>query len=225
MLLLKSTRQCPPSGFIFREAETGWELQDWDFENLCLELQKHRQANPKFRKTTNLDAIRLEVNQRNAERVAQIPNADSYITSQGDASPPKSQAFRTLGKLQSAAEGVKKIASGAGLLLDWIIDGAEPVESELANARASICVKCPMNSPEALGSFFTKAASESIRREIEQLKRLDLTTEHDKNLGVCKACLCPLRTKTHVPLGYIHDHMPHDTKSQLDPGCWILHEV
>ena len=238
MLLLKSTRQCPPGGFIYRQAQTGWELSSWDFEELCMEVQKHRQANPKFGLTTNIDSIRLEVNQTNAARVAAIPGTESYLIQEGGMAPadPKTQAFRSLGaKLQGVAEGVTKIASGAGLLIDWIKDGAKSVPQEKATARAFICTNrgldekgkvkmCPKNSPEALGSFFTKAASELIRKQIEQRKELTLSTPYDAQLGVCSACLCPLKLKVHPELKYILEHTPAETIAQLDPGCWITNE-
>ena len=222
-LHLKSRRQCAPNGFYFRQAQSGWELTAWDFEQLCQQLRAHRLANPSLGLPTDLDSIREEVDVTNANRVALIPNAESYVT--GGAMPPKTRAFHGLNpRLQSAAEGVKKLAKGAGLLIDWIIEGANPVSAEVANARAQVCVKCPLNSPEALGSFFTKKASELIRKEIEQRKVFDMTTPYDDKLGICKACLCVLTLKCHCPLSYINEHMAPEVKADLDPGCWILHE-
>ena len=100
-LHLKSRRACPPSGFIFRQNQTGWELQNWDFEQLCMELQKHRLANPSLKLPTDLDSIREEVDVTNANRVAAIPNADSYVV--GSTTPPKTLASRLLFLLLSVS--------------------------------------------------------------------------------------------------------------------------
>jgi len=185
-----------------------------------MELQKHRLANPSLKLPTDLDSIREEVDVTNANRVAAIPNADSYVV--GSTTPPKTLASHGLStKLLGVVRGIKKVARGAGLLLDWITDGAEPVSSELANARAAVCVKCPKNSPESLGSFFTKAASELIRKEIEQRKVLDMTTPYDEQLGLCKVCLCPMKLKVHTPISYIREHMPKEQVEELHVDCWI----
>lgn len=223
MIHLKSRRNCAPGGFFFRQAQTNWELTSWDFEDLCSQLQKHRLANPSLKLPTDMDSIREEVDVANAMRVAAMPNTETYLT--GDLPSPKTRAFLSLKpRLVNAAESVKKVARGAGLLIDWIIDGAEPVSSELANTRAQVCIKCPMNSPASLSNFFTRAASELIRKEIEQRKILDLTTPYDEKLGVCTACACPMALKVHTPIDYIKSHMPAEQVSELWENCWIKSE-
>ena len=220
---LKSRRNCPPNGFSFRQNQTGWELNVWDFEQLCQQLQAHRLANPSLKLPTDLDSIREEVDVTNANRVASIPNAESYVT--GGPVIPKTRASHGLSpRLQSAAGSIKKIAIGAGLLIDWIIEGANPVSAEVANARAQVCVKCPKNSPASLSNFFTRSASELICKEIEQVKKLDMTTPDDEKLGVCTACACPLRAKVWCPLSYINEHMAPEIKADLHFSCWIISE-
>jgi len=73
-------------------------------------------------------------------------------------------------------------------------------------------------------AFFTKPASEFIRRQIEERHNLKLETSKDDQLGVCGACDCPLKLKMHPPIKVIRDHIGKDAIARLDPRCWIPKE-
>ncbi|MFI5222626.1 MAG: hypothetical protein ACHQX3_00025 [Nitrospirales bacterium] len=217
-LKLKSLTQAPPNGFYYRQAESGWELSNWDFELLCQELQKHRRANPKFRLTLDMDSIRNEVNSVNAARVAEIPGAMIYLT-EGDLPPPKFLPQRNLG------QRLKNVAIGAKANFDWLTSGAKAVAPELSESRASVCVSCPNNNSKDFTAFFTMPISIAIRKAVNRFKELKLTTSHDELLGVCDACLCPMRLKVHMEIEEIVKQMPSDSRARLWENCWVTKEA
>lgn len=220
MTRLKSRTQCPPNGFQYRQAETGWYLNTWDFNQLCTELQKHRRANPRYKLSLDMKAIADEVDQANAIRVLGMKGGQHYVTAEGGAvvaSLPKAIFPRRLPVL-SAAE---RLVNGKDALLAWLGEGGKPVEKEEAERRAKICSVCPKNGKAEL-SWFTKMASEAIRVALNIRNDMGLQTSVDDKLDCCQACLCPLRLKVHTPMKHILKHLTPEVKADLDPGCWIL---
>jgi len=224
MITLKERYKCPPNGFQFVQPETNWgEGQKWwDFEQLCRELYNHRVANPRFNLPTDINHIRAEVDRTNALRCLSIKGADIYVV-QDQSTVPK----YTAPHLPQPAVGggsVSTLAAGVDTLKSWMGKGGKPVSELLSNARAEVCVKCPKNGKGGWTHYFTVPAAAVIQREVEYRNRMKLSTPSDSQLGVCEACLCPLKLKVHTPLSDIIEHMPDDVKAALDPGCWILHE-
>ncbi len=217
----------PPNGFQFVDAAISHEsLQTWDFESLCQQVQARRAANPRFNLTTDLDAIRAEVDLQNAMRVLAIPRAEGYVITDGSGGPPPNRlAPPMLRRAALAGEGVKRVASGVGVLKDWLGDGAVPVENEKAIARAGKCVGCPQNAQGDWTSWFTEPVANVVRHQLSIRKDLNLSTPHDAALNVCDACGCPLKLKVHVPLNHIKAHLGDEVKPKLDPRCWILAEL
>lgn len=225
MVRLKSRQQCPVNGFWFVQPETGFREQTWDFESLVQKVQAMRQANPRFKLTTDLNAIREEVDQQNALRMLKIKGADSYISSDGGMDPKVSASHSTRPSWRNVVGGVKRVGSGAVVLLEWLGSGAQPVAGELAEARAAVCAKCPQNEGGDWLSLFTQPVAEKIRQQVSMRKDLNLSTTVDERLEFCKACSCPLKLKVHVPLDHITAHQSDAVKAALDPGCWILKEM
>ena len=151
----------------------------------------------------------------------------NYITG-GDnsAPPPKFKALSPMAPKQvsAVADKVKKVWQGVKSLNDWIDSGEPAVPQTLAQARADICVTCPQNGKGGLEEWFTKPASESIKRQFEKLSSRQLSTTKDTQLNVCTACLCPIRLLVHTPLKYKLAHMGEETRKALDTRCWILSE-
>jgi len=103
------------------------------------------------------------------------------------------------------------------------------VAKDLAEKRAAICVKCPANDlKRSLYSWFVTSTAAEIEKVYEMMNGISLTTSNDSNLGVCKACQCPMRVKVHVRLDHIKSNMPEDVPSKLNeanPYCWVMNEV
>lgn len=96
---------------------------------------------------------------------------------------------------------------------------------ELAESRAGICSDCPQNSPKTWKDFFNVSAQAFMQGQLEKKNEMKLETSIDDKLGVCQACLCPMKLKVWTPLKHILAKMPADVKPRLDPRCWILKET
>lgn len=161
-------------------------------------------------------------------QICEMNGWNKYITPTGDsAPPPKHRALSPLDQKQLAAVAnkVKKVWQGVKTINDWIEAGGEPVSAQLSERRAQTCVKCPLNGKGGLEEWFTKPASEAIRKQFERLKGRNLNTSVDDKLGVCTPCICPLKLKVHAPLEHIKAHLSEEVKSLLDASCWITGEM
>lgn len=216
MSSLKSRTQCPPNGFIHTEAQTGWTHQWWDFELACREIRDHRLGNPRFNLSTDIDDIRVELDQENALRCLSIRGADIYVN--GDSPPPKPIARQQV----AVVAGVVK--SGLQITGSWLGKGGVPVSKDLANQRAEICSTCPKNGRGSWTRYFTVPAAALLKKEIERRNKMKLSTPFDEKLNVCEVCNCPLHLKVHTPLADIVDNMKPEVRTDLDPRCWILKE-
>lgn len=101
-------------------------------------------------------------------------------------------------------ERVKSIPRGVEVIKDWLSEDGIPVSQELAQERASVCLKCPNN---VRGSALTAVVAEAVRRHVEVKNHLGLRVTGEKNLGECSVCLCQLRLKIWVPMPIIRRHM------------------
>lgn len=240
-LRLKDRRRSIPNGFLYEQKQTGWKNwilhphTMWDFNALCSEIQKHRRLNNRFGLPTDLPSIQNEVEAVNAARIAAMPGAaDQYLIS--DALPPPNPPSppSTFGPLAVAGANLVKMASGVGVLIDWLGSGGVPVDPAVAEARAQVCAVmqrpgqgqpgCPKNGQGGLSRFFTEPAAALITKQLEQRQDLKLSTSVDDKLGICQACGCVNKLKVHVPIDFIKAKMSEQVQRDLDPLCWILKE-
>ena len=123
-----------------------------------------------------------------------------------------------------AGATVKRVKAGIKTLLDWLGSGGRPVEQALADVRSERCVQCPLNGQGGLEHYLTVPASNAIKLQLEIKNDMKLATSSDEKLGVCEACLCPLKLKVWCPLDHIMKQMDDETFSRLHPRCWIIGE-
>ena len=224
---LKNRKILPPGGYHFFEARTGWSpMAMLDFETTVSLIVEHRKANPRFagQWATDRESVSAELELQTCQHLASKGLAEEWCMDGGgfsfQAGPAPQQQW--LGrKLRESAAAVSKIVAGIGVLTDWLGETAEPVSEEVANHRATICSGCPKNRPGGFTDFFTVEASELIRKQLSVKSDMNLATHKDQDLGVCSACLCPLKLKVWAPMEYILKHTSDDVKNQLDERCWI----
>ena len=212
---LKNRQVQIPGGLQFRIPEVGFIAPPYQsFDTLVASVLRVVLANPKlaakFRWPTDRAGVEVWVDHTNA-MVCQQNGWKDYITVFRDLEPPKLPP-------PSGAHPLEALAAGAKSLAEWFGAGGEPVEKELALSRAKVCFNCPQNHPGDWGNWFSRSASELIR------KVCSLGTEYDEELGVCEACQCPTKLKVHVPIPHILNNIPADSKAALDSKCWILSE-
>ena len=214
---LKDRQRQIPNGFKFAIPEVNYQSAPFaSFDAIVNSVTAIVTANPALTQARGWPASRNDVadwvDQFNAQWCDRNGWHD-YINGRGEGEPPK------FGPPPGAA-----LVAGGRTLADWIGEGANPVAHELAEARAAVCARCPQNQPGDLANFFTRAASEILRQQIETAKSLELATSLDSKLGVCAACSCPMRLKVHTPLPNILRHLLPESRAALDGKCWILKE-
>ena len=210
----------PPNGWHFRQPQMGWEMPapvSQTVRSAVTAILKMRLKNPaltsKHNLSTNPDHIEEELIKFNAARLGV------------DLSPtiPFTVPRRSLPQsVEVAVAAVKKTAQGASVLLEWEESGLPPVDKETAEKRASICVQCPKNGKGDFTRWYTIPVSEMLRKRMQRVHSMNLTTTHDESIGVCEACLCPLRLKVWTPMSVIKKNLTDQQSKELWGPCWIL---
>lgn len=216
---LKSRQSQIPNGFKFALPEANWKSPPFaSFDSIVHTVTAIVAANPALAQQKGWpqtrEGIADWVDQFNAQMCAMNGWTNYYNEGGGPADIPKPVPLSV----------AKNVAAGAKTLADWIGSGARPVPAGLAEARAKVCSKCPVMQQGDLSNFFTRAASELVRMQVQTAQELDMVTPYDKELGVCGACSCPMRLKVWTTLQPILDHILPEAKSALDKNCWILAE-
>jgi hypothetical protein len=193
------------------------------FTTLVNAVIANRKGNPhitkKHKLSTDYETVANEVDEFNA-KVCLRMNWKGYVANETPGGGPAFVPFPR----NSLPASFAKVAAGSRILAEWISSGAEAVVSNVSEARASVCAKCPLNESGDLTSFFTKPASEAIRRVLSLRSEWKLSTSHDEKLGVCSACGCPIKLMVHVPLEWKLKRMSQETKDALHEECWVRHE-
>lgn len=223
MVRLKNPwHEIPIGGFIVTIGQLKQTKQFWSFSEAIEWYRGIALANPAFGLTTDPAKITRFIDQQNALRMSSMAGGDSYIIREGGPAFMETKKATLLKPIVVAGDKVRQLAAGAAILAEWLGDGAHPVDSPTADARAAICATCPQNGRGDLTRWFTVFASETIRKQISAAQDQKLTTPSDAQLGICHACLCPLKLKVHVSLANIKNHLPDPIRAKLDPRCWIL---
>lgn len=225
-----------PGGFKFTQAETSFEAPaNLSFNGVVDAVVKHRLGNPYVSKKHNLatdwESVAIDVENFNALRMQSNPKFSHFIIDEeigaSSFSGPFSH-FPRASQLVGAVAAVRKTVAGVGVLLRWLGNSGRSVTKPLAERRASICAGCPKNQKGDWKTWFTEEASREILLVFGIMQDLKLSTSKDEELGVCSACLCPLKSKVHAELKHIAAELKPEVKAELNqenPRCWILSEL
>lgn len=216
------THTFPNGGWAFRQAQTGWvnPMNLVGFSASIDAIRKHRLANPaistKHQLSTDPVAIERELIAFQQARGALPPDQQAASFFARSSSLPA--------RVSQAAAEIKIAAQGAGVVLDWIQSGGNPVSQELAEKRAKICVACPKNTD---GAWYVTAPAELLKSAIkawQELKGSDFAfeTKQGDNLKSCDVCKCLMRLKVFTPLKHILDKSkPEILAAFPKENCWI----
>lgn len=201
-----------------------WELKPgYTFNDAVSAIIAKRAANPRFNLPTDRETA---ANELDAYTCALLKNNSVFCVSGAPPSfrqPPPAKHQPSVGRGGAAAGRPSFLANtGAGIKL-WIefFGDGRPVEKEVAEKRASVCVTCPLNMKGNILERFNAAAGREILAIFNAMNDLDLKTSQDKDLFVCHLCSCPLRSKVFVPLDMVKKHMVKETMESLPDYCWI----
>ena len=219
MAMLRDRQRQIPNGFRFALPEVGFQSGNFpSFSTLVNQVWGVIQANPGPAAAggwpTTLAATEAWVDEFNALWCLQNGWGDYVNGNIGPNPPPK---WKPRSKFAAHAAGVNAIT-------EWMGSGAEPVSRELSTLRANTCVRCPLNEAGDLSNFFERATAELIRSSVSAFAEQKLSTPLDNKLGVCSACMCPMKLKVHFPIDNLLKHLSPEIRADLDPMCWILKE-
>lgn len=119
---------------------------------------------------------------------------------------------------------IRNDANALALMADWLGDGMAPVEQDVSNQRASVCVSCKENVQPKWWDRFKTAIAETIRAQIEIKQKIEVGTPWDDNLNMCRCCGCCTRLKVHTPIQHIKNHTSEETMNSFPSYCWIKTE-
>lgn len=116
-------------------------------------------------------------------------------------------------------ERAQQWAEGVATITAWLGSGGAVVPREQAQARADICLKCPMNVKDFA---FPEVVAAAVRKQVEIKNKLELRVGGEKSLHTCSACGCVLKLKIHVPLRNLGVDAAELEK--FDASCWMRKE-
>jgi len=204
-------------GWQFRQPQTGWvNPAAMISESASIDaIRKHRLANPAITAKHNLSTDPVQIGkelvafQRARGALPPEQMSPSFFARSRSSLPAR---------VSAAAADIKRAAQGTAVVLDWLTSGGAPVEQELANRRASICIRCPKNVD---GSWYTTAPAELIKSTLEARKDLTLVTPNDADLKSCDVCKCLNRLKVWCPLSHIVAKTKPEIMAEFPAFCWI----
>lgn len=229
MLRLKSRNHCPIGGFIVAIPQISKDAKTfWSFRTAGDALWDLIQGNPgAHTRWPNLPSSRQAcddyVDEHNAQRMLTIPGGTEYIITDASLTPKALPPLWQAGAHPNSpgvAAGVNRLTAGAAIIKDMFGDDGPTTRVE-ATARAKICVNCNYNERQGDWTrWFTAPASAIIRKSLEIVHDMRLSTEHDKDVHYCTACSCPLKIKLFARMDHINAHMSEEVRSKLPDWCW-----
>jgi hypothetical protein len=117
------------------------------------------------------------------------------------------------------AEDAKRIAHGIKVIYEWLGEGGSVVDSDIAQHRANVCLKCPHN---IYGYPVSGAVANAIKRHLEVKNEIGLRVEGEKRLNTCEFCGCVLRLLIWEQQDRVISHLTDLEKTKSPDYCWKL---
>lgn len=115
-------------------------------------------------------------------------------------------------KVQTMVDGVKNITL-------WLGSGGVCVSQQEAQARANICITCPLNKHT---SYVTKEVADATHKFLEFKNGLDLRVNGERSLYHCAGCGCVLRLLIWEPQDRVKSQMTGEEVAVTPNFCWKL---
>lgn len=220
---LKNRQKGIPGGFDWNEPKTGWTYRSDVFTTTRDAIIAHRMANPQHKLRTDPEHVEWEMEQRYIAKLKAMPGGAQWLVPEtADSPPPVFRIPRSRG--EPAAGALANASQGIGAIKDWLGDGLRSVPQELANKRAAICARCPLNIDGSFWQRMEGVAAQAVKLLVQTKNKMRLNTPSDEQLKSCGACDCWNATKVWVPLPHILAHTSKETMANLDKACWILNK-
>lgn len=192
--------QVPPSGYQFKDPDTGVILEARCYDHLIGIVREHRIGNG----------------------LEPIPEADIQHQNCSRLSP---SAFKQFCKSDDPAHSVDSVrlhatdvARGTMAILRFKLAGSPLVSREEAERRAAICEKCPFNAPYRMPCAGMCGELLEVVKSIVGGER----TSNDVKLHACAVCKCSLAAKVHVPLEILRKSDTEEIANSYPSTCWMI---
>lgn len=203
-LALPNITTAPPGGWRYTVPETKQSFAESNLEALLKTLKAHYRA-------TGYDVPLDLVERIEAFICAEVPE---YC----GAGP--SALSQVVGKIEDAVLTFHAVIQGMRTLAGWVAGSGERVALEVAEKRASICARCPLNvQPKGC-----TGCNMGVLRQLTEKFVGGKRTSYYEQLKACKACACQLNAKVHLPRSNIWPKMSEKQKAQLPSECWLVTE-
>lgn len=225
-----------PGGWSFYQPETDWHAPNplaVNFKQQVENIRKHREANPRFGFSTDPVVIAQELEEFTLARWRRTyrEHAMQKFLEHPDTSlKKKPSAGITTPKPPPSL--LAKAAGRAGIdtsvLEDWFGAGGVAVPLAVSTHRAVICKECPGNRKGQWRDALTIAGAKILRTYFSAKNEMQLATDLDKELGLCRGCGCVLELKVWAPIEHIRGNLREGDEAklrELNPRCWILAEA
>lgn len=121
---------------------------------------------------------------------------------------------------------IKNTTSGAAVIADWLGEGGVPVPDWQAEARASVCERCPLNREPFWWEKAKTKVAETVKSHLAVKGKLGFVVFNESRLGICKPCGCVLPLKVWVPIKHIREHTTPEVIQRLpQKNCWLRTEL
>ncbi len=213
--------QTPPSGWIFRQPETGWTAPTpigSTFSQTVDLIIAMRRKNPaigaKAKWATDRETVGTELERYTRKRLG-LPEEQ--------AQPPFTTSSRSGGAVAAVAGSIQRAAQGSAVWIEWLRKGGIPVDQTLAEKRAATCVACSRNVD---GEWYVQAPAQLLGAAIEQWKSFTkqdfkFETAQGDALKSCGVCHCMSKIKVFIPLPNILEKTKPEILAEFPAHCWI----
>jgi hypothetical protein len=192
----------PPDGYRFFQAETRTTVSAPDYDNLFVEVAKHRKVN-------NIPMGPLWEAQVEDQLCQQLPPG---FCKEEDPLQNRRNVFTRI--------AWEDVLSGTQTIASWATGGFKSVDQLLANSRADTCSRCPFNVQ--IGGLC--AACTHLQNLAAKFTGGRRTTA-EPFLKACAVCHCSLAVKVWVPIEAIRKGTSADRLSKFPEWCWIPKEI
>jgi hypothetical protein len=122
-------------------------------------------------------------------------------------------------------EEISKYGKGADLLIDWWGSGGKPVDRELAQSRANVCLDCSENKFPRYWETLIHPIGAVIRGQLEIKNKLSLHLEREDDLHLCRICGCCNQLAPWAPIERLKEHTDQETLEKFPDWCWKKKEI
>lgn len=228
MATMKDRNKFPPGQWQVLVPEAGMQKPFAGSFSECVKfLSDFRAKNAALTKknnwSLNLDDIANDVDQYNAQRMI-AGGYFGFVDVEGSPPPYAGGASRSAFAGGAVAVGESAL-TGLAVYRELFTGKSKPVAREEAERRAAICAVCPQNNTKrSFKEQFVSYVAKGLTELVGIMHDMDFVTSHDKQLGTCEACECPLFGKVYVELPTIERNMKPSQRAKLDPRCWITNQ-